>query len=77
MYINNFYVYIYIYIMSNVVSLSKKSKSLCFTSKKSFWRVMMKTWWKAMTEWWKNEGTCYLGNSLNKNIPSKKNLGLL
>ena len=60
----------------------KKSKPLCFAIKEKLLKsdgvkVMTKTWWKN-NDWIpfphrsENEGVCYLGDSLNKNILSEK-----
>ena len=71
------------YIMFNVESVAlNKSKSLCFSSKE---KVLKSDGVKSNNENMmksndgipsprgsENEGRCFLGHSLNKNIPSKK-----
>ena len=76
------------YIMFNVESVAwKKAKSLCFASEETFlksdgvesneenqwWKVMMKSNDRIPSPHGsENEGMCCLGDSLNKNVPSKK-----
>ena len=71
------------YIMFNVESVAlKKSKSLCFASEQKFLKsdgvksndenMMKSNDGIPSPQWSESEGMCFLGNSLNKNIPSKK-----
>ena len=71
------------YIMFNVESVAlKKSKSLCFASEEKFLKndgvksndenMMKSNDGIPSPHGSENEGRCFLGDSLNKNIPSKK-----
>ena len=71
------------YIVFNVESDAlKKSKSLFFASKEEFLKsdgvksndenMMKSNDGIPSPQWSESEGMCFLGDSLNKNIPSKK-----
>ena len=71
------------HIMFNVESVAlKKSKSSCFASEEKFFKsdgvksndenMMKSNYGIPSPQGRKSEGMCFLGDSLNKNIPSKK-----
>ena len=71
------------YIMFNVESVAlKKSKYLCFVNKGKFLKsdsvkindenMINSNDWILSPHGSENEGTCFFGDALNKNIPRKK-----